>query len=653
MAVVERPEVRRHRAVVLVAALAVGALGWWLGHDTPSPALLWDGTSYLALSRWVAGEHTPFLGYLGQYHLGYPALLAPAVWATSSFGGLVDGVRLVNAGALVASALALASIARTCRGGDRSATTVAMGAATALYGGLLLQVGFAWSEVAFAALTLAVAALLPAGHRWLPAALGVAAYAVHPRGAVVVAATFLVLAVAHRRRAWPVLAAIVVGAGAVYAVNQWAFVHLWHAGAPSQSGDVVRALVHPSLWGGTAKRAVGELWYVGCASLGLAPIGATVLVRWWRRGDPTRRLLAGWLLVVTAGLGALTATKFAEGGRVDQLAYGRYLDPVVPVLTIAGLVVLTQLPWRGVVRAVAGSAALTALAGWGLSAASSSALTGVVMPLNILGVFGLDPDATRLEVLPISLAALAALAVVTLATRRRALLGIAVVAAAFLAGDLGAQAGIDRFAENEAITFQLGPMLDLVAPGAPVSYDYDGYDGRAANLYELQARGHTFHYFDSRLGEAPPDDLVISTAPADEPPVAGARLVFPEPHVQQALWVTPGPMLRDLAARGFVLAEPGTSLPDAFYRARVAVTVEGSRRVRVDVTRTSTVAPWVRPGSINAPVGAVVLAVHVDGATTTVPFARTLFPTERTSVSVALDHPVPPGARVWAEVVAA
>jgi hypothetical protein len=337
---------------------------------------------------------------------------------------------------------------------------------------------------------------------------------------------------------------------------------------------------------------------------------------------------------------------------VDQLAYGRYLDPVVPVLVLAGLAVLATVRWRVALQAVVGSIAVTALAGWLLEATNGSALTGTVVPLNVLGVLALDADDTHLDVMAISVVALAALALITVASRRRLALGVTALAAVFLVGDVSAQAVVDRFARNEAITFQLGTVLDLVAPGAPVSVDYDGYDGRAANLYELQAQHHAFHYFDSRLGQAPPDALIVDTSPADEPPVPGARIVFPEPNVAQVLWVAPGPLQAELVARGFVVADAGTALPDAFYAATVAVRPEGRRRVHVEVRRTTAIAPWVRPGSMNAAAGVVVLAVHVDGRTTTVSLPRTLFPGESASVEVPLAHPIPDGARVSAEVVA-
>ncbi|MCU1487679.1 MAG: hypothetical protein JWN67_4425 [Actinomycetia bacterium] len=652
--------VRPRRVVLGIAALAVGAFGWGLAADTPKPALLWDGTANLALSRWVAGEHTPFLGYLGQYHLGYPLLLAPVAWLTSGLPAMVDGARVVNAIALVVATVALASLARVLQGGPRTLLAIGAGAAAALYGGLALQVSFAWSESVFAALVLVTAALVPwaaaapSTRRWCAVgAASVAAYGVHPRGSVLVAATALTMLAIDRRRALVPGVALVVGGLAVYLVNAWAFHHLWHAGAPSQSGDVVEALLHPTLWSSVVSRVIGEVWYASAASLGLAPVGAFALVRWTRQRDPDRRWLALWVLWSGAGLLVLTAAKFAHGGRVDQLAYGRYLDPVVPLLALAGLVLLGTAARSTAAAAAVGSAATTAMCGWLLELTSGAVLTGTVMPLNVLGVFALDPDDHHLDVVPISLLAVAALGVLVLASWRSAGAAIAVLAAVLLLGDLSAQAGIDRYAGNEAITFQLGTVLDTIAPGAPVSYDYDGYDARAANLYELEAESHAFHYFDSRLGQAPPDALVVATTTADDPPVPGARLVFPEPNVRQALWVVPGDLQDQLVARGFVLAEPGTVLPEAFYRAQVAVRRVGPDRVEVDLRRTSALAPWVRPGSLNSTAGNVVLAVHAEGTTTTVSLPRTLFPGEHVTVPVTLPHRVGPHAEVWAEVVAA
>ena len=618
-----------------------------LSAPLPGPSLLWDGTAYLSVARWLAGEATPYLGHLGHYSVGYPLLLVPVVWATSSLDGLFDGARLVNAAAIASTVPALALLGERL-GGLRRTAALAIAAVAALLPAVAVQSGFEWAESVFAASVVwsAVAALAwaerPTNARAVVLALASAGcYLVHPRGLAVAVATLVVLAVGRQRVAGAaVLVAALAGA---WLLNRWAVDTLWNPAVQDQSASLVRTITTPSRWDDAARRGAGQLWYGVVATVGLAAFGALRLVTLARqRPLRGRTLAAGWIVVGVVATFGVAVTKLAAVDRPDQLVYGRYLDPWLVVLTVLGAGAVTVTRRLTVVRATG------ALAVAVLTVNGTGALEGVVMPLNILGALAFDLTAgARVDVAAITALALIAGAVVavvlTAIDRHPALVGAVLAIVAVGAGASVAERHVQPFAVDANGSFVLGDVLDLVDEDAPIAYDMAVFDARGTNRYQLANRDRRFTFFDSRRGEVPAHDLVVAGKDLATPPAPGARPVFPEPHRVQVLWVLAGPLQDELAARGYVIGMAGESPPPGFQRGDVEVVGVRDGRVEVRVTKGDGGAPWLAPGTLPAAGGEVALDVTVAGRTTRARLSRTVLPGDEARVLVALRTAPPPG----------
>lgn len=641
---------------MLAVALGVVGVHLWLSAPLPGPSLLWDGTAYLSLARWLAGEATPYLGHLGHYGVGYPLVLVPVVWMTSSLDGLFDGVRAVNAIAVATTVPALVVLGTRLGGLERSAA-LAVAAAAALVPAVAVQSGFEWAESVFLASVMwtAVAALVwaerPSTGRSVVLALASAGtYLVHPRGLAVAVATVVVLALS-RRRGIVGLAVLLVALGGAWLLNQRAIDALWNPAVVGQWGTVVDTVTTPSAWGGATLRGLGQLWYALVATVGLVTLGVLVLARLARERPVAGRALAAWWVIVAmiATLG-VSVTKLAAGTRPDQLVYGRHLDPWLPLLMVLGAGALMASSRRRNL----GSAAIS-LAGAGILAtvvvtSHGDALEGVFMPLNVLGVLAFDPSTdARIDVVVITAGALVAGVAVTAAIalfrRRPALLGVVLVAGAVAASASVADRHVAAFAEDANRSFVLGEVLDLVDQDAPVAHDMAVFDARGTNRYSLADRDRRFTFYDSRLEEAPPHDLVIAGKDPAHPPAPGARVIFPEPRREQTLWVLAGPLQDRLAAGGFLIGLPGTVPGPGFGNGDVELVAVRGRAVVVRVAKGNGGAPWVAPGTLPAASGEVTVVVTVGGRTTRLPLPRTLVPGDEEEMTVPLRDP-PSGTHV-------
>ena len=628
----------------LAVAAAVAAVHALLAFRQPGPALLWDGTAYLSLARWVAGEHTPDLGHLGQYHVGWPILLAPVVWATSTLDGLFDGVRLVHVALAAGGSLTLLALARRLGVGPPAALLVA--AAGGVYPGLAMQSGLEWAQVLTTILTwLTVLALHWSGRGGgartiAPALLAAVGYLVHPTALVGLVAVVVVLAAATRpwTRAVPGLVTALAAGGGAWALNRWALHELWAPGAPSQSAGLFDRVTDPGQWDDLAVRALGSLWYVGVASLGLAALGVAGLVVLARRDDPAERAVGWWVGLSLAGTVALTATKFAAPVRPDHLVYGRYVDAFVPLLLLVALAPLLRRR-AALVAAAVGVALTLVAAAVVVGDVPASAFDGVTMPANLFGILALDgagPAGVDVwRVTAFGLAAAAIVLVVHLGWRRPAATA-AVALVAYLGADVHVRDSVRPLAEETAASFQLGEVLRRVPGPATVAYDRAVFDARGTNRYLLAAQDRRFAFYDSRRGERPSSPLVVAGQDPAAPPAPGARTVFPEPYREQMLWVTPGSLQDRFAAAGLLVVRPGEPLPREFFRGGVVDLTARRGAVEVVVRKGGGGAPWVRAHSAPGMAGVVDVAVEVAGRTWTAPLPRTLYRDETVRVLVEI-----------------
>ena len=658
--------VRRGAALAAGAAalLVLHAVLVWPVHGF----LLSDTTGYLANARWLAGKAgDTFQGPTSFYHPGWSLLVAPLYLVMAA-------PRDVQLGALVLNGLLATAVLPTAYLVGRRAfglpPRVALGAAAvaATYPAVLLLAGYEWGEslyqLLFLLFVLAAAAVVARPSTASAVAVGVlaaACNATHPRGLGMVAVALGFLAALAARRQLPRpsaaagIAAVVVLFVATRVVNHALLDAIYTKTSAGVEGDVLGRLTDPHLVWGAGKAAVGQLWYLTVATLGLAPIGALWLLT-TRRLPTALRLVT---LVACLATLAASAIEMSDGTRVDHMVYGRYIEGIVPVLLVAGAAGVVA--WRtflprllvGVALLAAGLAALLVLLRGG------DLFGGDVMPLNVTGLLpfrnGSGPDVLRIDVARTTILALVATGGVLAVARWKAFAGLALVAALFAGASANVQASTLRPFDDRWSAFTTIPeVVRHVSDRGAVAYDRAAYDKEAANFYQLELSDRGVHLFDSRR-DRPGDDLVIGSP--DRPPVDGARLVTVEvgPYADQALWVGPGSLQTRLGRDGFLLpADPTAPLPDPEQRIRTSVPdhlgAGAARTVHVEVAHRGAGAAWrplsVLPGFVAGSVRLSARWLDASGTevlTQTAELPRVLLPGDSTTVELPLVAPTTPG----------
>jgi hypothetical protein len=368
-------------ALLLVAGWLVQAgLRAWFSRAQVVPLDNPDETAYLIAARVLAGGPAADFSGATLYHStlyqgGYPLLITPVYWFTSSPAAVYHAVLLINA---VVSALVMPLGYFACRRlglGRPAAYVVATIAA-------LLPAGFFFSEYAIADAIFPVVTLawLLATHSWLvavsararyAAAIGSAvlagyAYAVHPRGLVLLAGWAAVgVFIAWRRptaRGSVAAAALaaVVAVGAAWALDRYLTSALYAEGTRNLSGQLLTTL--ESVYGAihVAEMAGGQLWRLVLDSWGIAGIGlvaATAAIV--RRGVRTDLRVMASLSVGVTVLIACTAPAALPPHQTLTWASGRYLDGMIVTFFLVGAAVLLQVPTRPILVCTACVAGLT------------------------------------------------------------------------------------------------------------------------------------------------------------------------------------------------------------------------------------------------------------------------------------------------------
>ena len=366
-------------ALLLVAGwLGQVGLRAWFSRAQAVPLDNPDETAYLIAARVLAGGPAANFSGATLYQGGYPLLITPAYWFTSSPAAVYHAVLLINA-AVSAAVMPLAYLVCRRLGLVRPAAYgVAMVAA-------LLPAGFFFSEYAIADAIFPVVTLawLLAIHSWLvatspraryAAAIGSAvlsgyAYAVHPRGLVLLAGFAAVgVFVAWRRPAarGSVAAAaltVVVTVGAGWILDRYIVSALYPAGSRSLSGQLVSTL--GSVYGAihVAEMAGGQLWRLVLDSWGIAGIGLVAAVAAiTRRGARTDlRVMASLSVGVTILIACVTPAALPPHQTLTW-ASGRYLDGMTVTFFLVGAVVLLRAAPRQILAFTACVAGLTIVA---------------------------------------------------------------------------------------------------------------------------------------------------------------------------------------------------------------------------------------------------------------------------------------------------
>ncbi len=366
-------------ALLLVAGwLGQAGLRAWFSRAQVVPLDNPDETAYLIAARFLGGGPAADFSGGTLYQGGYPLLITPVYWFTSSPAAVYHAVLLINA-AVSAAVMPLGYL--VCRRlglGRPAAYGVAMVAA-------LLPAGFFFSEYAIADAIFPVVTLawLLATHSWLVAtspraryvaAIGSAvlsgyAYAVHSRGLVLLAGFAAVgVFIAWRRPAYrgSVAAAaltVVVTAGAGWALDRYLVSALYPEGTRSLSGQLVSTL--GSVYGviHVAEMAGGQLWRLVLDSWGIAGIGLVAAVAAIaRRGVRTDLRVMASLSVGVTVLIACAAPAALGPHQPLTWASGRYLDGMTVTFFLVGAVVLLRAAARPILALAACVTGLTMVA---------------------------------------------------------------------------------------------------------------------------------------------------------------------------------------------------------------------------------------------------------------------------------------------------
>jgi hypothetical protein len=345
----------------VLAALVLGyllQLAWrlWLARSAWTPIAHADEDRYLLSARVLAGGP----GGLGNdtaafRKMGYPLLLAPIYRATSNPFTAYHAAQAIG-GAINALTFPLAYLfGRRVLQIERRWLALALAFTAATLPAVVYFSEFALTDAIFAPIGLGWLLLL---HGWLAgrrpltrllAAMGSGAvvgyaYVVHVRGAIMLGIHLLVLlvAVVVQRKWWRVAAASALTAAVVVQLD-WVTTHLVGnrlvAGGNEPQGRLWTRLTTAGGLVHTFCDAVGQIWYAGVATWGLAAIGLVVAVARIRDRDVntvnrTQRIILAIALVTTVVIAISSAAALPNDGRVSNHAYFRYIAFLMPVWVV-------------------------------------------------------------------------------------------------------------------------------------------------------------------------------------------------------------------------------------------------------------------------------------------------------------------------------
>ena len=351
-------QARRWGLLLIAGWLVQAGLRAWLSRSQVVPLAAPDESAYLIAARVLAGGVPANFSYSTLYPVGYPLLITPVFWFTHNPVTVYHAVLVINA-AISAAVMPLGYLAcRRLRLDRPAAFGVAMVAA-------LLPAALFYSQYAMtdAIYPVVVLGWLLATRSWLTArsvrgqyaaAIGSAllagyAYAVHSRGAVMVAGYVVVGALVAWRRLVPrgtalaAAAALCLPLGAGALLNRYLSSTMYPVGPRTLAGEALIRLhsVHGVVF--VLEMAAGQLWRFVLDSWGVAGLGlAAAVVVVFRRGARTDvRIMAG----LAAGVTLVTAGVSPAGLPPTQpqaWASGRYLDGVLIAFFLVGAAVLLQ-----------------------------------------------------------------------------------------------------------------------------------------------------------------------------------------------------------------------------------------------------------------------------------------------------------------------
>ncbi|MFC5379197.1 hypothetical protein [Aquipuribacter nitratireducens] len=581
-----RPGARPWQWVLVLAAVA--AVQTALSLDATAPVQTKDEIGYLMAARLLGGGGGADLimpPHAGGYSAGWGLLVSP-LWSVAdspvTFLHLSVAVNVVLATVAV---VVWAAVSRRLGAGPRAALLV--GGVVAVAPGRALYTGYALPE-ALIGLLVALSFLLvlrlwddgttatrPQGPVGLVRRVGLPV-ASRTGTAAALALTAGYLGLVHSRFVPTAALLVVVVAWWAWRTRPrggWVVVAL---GAAGVAGSVVaNRLVEARLYGEVDRFSaagdqigqlhigfmtsltVGHAWYGAVAWGGMTVVAVLWLLRLARR-EWEQRSPGPYGVLLAIGLGQLLvgafylSTRLTVGaGRLDQVVYGRYMDPVWSLLAVVGLTVvvtgrLDRLMWRRAVWAVG-------LLGLGVAVVlfAVGGIVGGLVQLNPPGIEMWDwvPDGElRVPWVQATLAALVVLVAIRWLQARAVppatLAGVVLVA-------LGAAAVTGSFvAEHRTIDARDDGLRQLFTLRDTVE-EYPDADIALIVDRPLLLTGTAFQYWlgdrDYRLVDpaqeairAEPGELLIG-ALVPRPLIIGAphRLVEIDPTLRYGVWYAP------------------------------------------------------------------------------------------------------------------
>ena len=357
----------RRWGLLLVAGWLVQAgLRAWLSQAQMVPLATPDESAYLIAARVLAGGVPANFSYSTLYPAGYPLLITPVYWFTHDPATVYRAVLLGINAPISALVMPLGYVACRRLGLERP-TAFGVAMVAALLPAALFYSQYAMTDAIYPVLVLA---WLLAVHSWLTArsiggqycaAAGSAllagySYAVHSRGAVMIAGYVLVgvfvagQRLVPRRTALAAAAALGLPLGAAHLLNRHLSSVMYPSGPRTLAGEALIRLhsTHGVIF--VLEMAAGQLWRFVVDGWGVTGLGlsAAVFVIVQRTARTDARIMAALGVGVTL-VTAVVSPAALPPTQPQAWASGRYLDGMVVAFFLVGAAVLLRSAPRQVV----------------------------------------------------------------------------------------------------------------------------------------------------------------------------------------------------------------------------------------------------------------------------------------------------------------
>jgi len=532
------------------------------------PVLWTDEVGYLANAQILAGVGEPRDLAGRSYYVGWSILLAPLWWMTNDLELIYRFSVVLSAIFGIALVWPLALIARRFALSWPWSIVVASVVAVAPSHAVMSTFALSENLVTFL-LAFTVVAALRFQRRatpWSAVLLGLSAAAVfiaHGRMIPVLIAAALHLLVsirAHARASIIGLIALGVTAAGGFLVYRAVTALMYAASLDREASALER--IFGSSPGAVATAAAGQVWYELVAWGGVTVLGGILISRAALREIRARRPGAATFgLIALAGAIAVSSTWLArviDAGRerLDVLAYGRYLEPYGVVLAMLGIILILRRPSVRVVWVAVGTALATS-AVFAAFVAPQARLDGVRFwgPTGVPGMLQWPwPHVTAAQGPPWLLAgsaALVVLALVILLRRWRAVVVGGLLAVFAVSSILAKENTLDPYFATFRGAFTLRTELAQY-PDATLAFDLAGTAGDTVsrNAYQYWGAVRPVDVFDSRTADVPNVDFVIARRDWPVADEEGARKLADDAGFDNAIWVLPGPLMRQLELSG-------------------------------------------------------------------------------------------------------